>query len=178
MDATATNISDGAAAEPLKVHFEMTASDHAAAYWRGLVHPMQRRGTLLMGVALLVYLPISIATGRIAVDLSLLGGVLFLLFGALPLLIHLRGARTPASRGPHAITIDREGIRGHTEGVGEMQWSWAETEPLQTTEAHLLLYLKDRRLMVIPRRAFAGEAAVEEFLAAARRWRQNSDTNG
>lgn len=77
----------------------------------------------------------------------------------------LRAARAAAAAGPVDFAADGDGVRVTTGGRADL-YPWRDVGGLRRARGHVLISLAGRRL-ALPRRAFAGEAAMGAFAAAA-----------
>lgn len=53
-------------------------------------------------------------------------------------------------------------------------WKWPAVERIEASEHSVLFFISDAVALFVPRRAFASEANVQEFIAAAERFRQSA----
>ena len=81
--------------------------------------------------------------------------------------------KDPNSRwyGACRTTIDAEQI---FEATSLVMWSikWPKIQQIELTDRFLLFYLSPGVAILIPRRAFADESALEEFVQTARRFHE------
>jgi hypothetical protein len=73
--------------------------------------------------------------------------------------------------GRHELRVDAGGIREKTD-VNERHDAWAGVTRVVNHEPYVMLVLSGGLFYPIPRSAFADEADVQAFVAAAKRWRE------
>jgi len=74
--------------------------------------------------------------------------------------------------GKHTLTVSPEGLV-ETIGATEYRTAWASVERIGVTPEYVFIYTSPIQASVVPRRAFADEAASQEFIRTIQEYQSN-----
>jgi len=159
--------------------------------------PSDRRNSVLMIGVVVVFVAIAVVPalashwevytnnlGSILIYLgavAVLAALLYNTFSPAARLKQVRNTLTKAYRegkgrgviGRHTLSVTPESLLDKTE-MGEKMIQWGEVEKVSATPTYAFIYTGETSAVIVPHRAFADEAAFEEFTRTAEEYRKQA----